>query len=467
MLDCGFKRHVSGIQKQNRDYELQTAYKWMYTWLYELERKEGLDASRARFTKWLESKKVKDALGENTKKKIQNFSDNHLLEYELSWARYPLIAAGIVTMGIRTTQMNEAMHYSIKSGDLGACANDGLAQSASRQVEKTRAREEGRDRMNAKAQNKTHLWTKSATEQHLVTAMENRSTNMMQRRTEYAVVQVEAYVFWVYGLRSQKQRTDHPEIFHPRRVRKVTLDHTKRTVTCTCGECEARLAPCVHVVAVFDISARVMWHFRHTVDYATDYGRPDCVEATHIYDQLRCSHPNFQCSYDGVDTKFLQTTNFPHFTRRCDSDTYELMKEISTASICERDSHHSAAGSFEVTAALSPTARRLQQSQQVESSRRKDSYGFQVQLNKGMAELMERVDIPHTDTSYKLLRDFLDGLEKEAKRVAPNNSPKKRIAPEPGLAFPTVGNERRKKVARYKSHYERRGRTGARRVSNP
>ena len=164
-------------------------------------------------------------------------------------------------------------------------------------------------------------------------------------------------------------------------------------------------------------------------------------------------------SYDGIDTSFLSDQCYPARTRRCNDSTFELMCSLEKIRLSANTVPK--AGNFKIAASLTPLAQKLQSfaDQSVSPKRlfpkHPDSYGFKVQANKRLNELSQRVDIPENDTTFRLLHEFITGLEAEAKRVAPNSSPKKRPIEEVGLSFPTVGTERRKKAPRHKSFYER------------
>lgn len=87
--------------------------------------------------------------------------------------------------------------------------------------------------------------------------------------------------------------------------------------------------PCVHIIATFDVSAVVMWHVMWHRRFQADYERVGHEDATRIYDTIINDILSLGVSYDGVETDFCYTEGFPVYTRRSNSQMYELMKECN------------------------------------------------------------------------------------------------------------------------------------------
>ena len=293
---------------------------------------------------------------------------------------------------------------------------------------------------------------------------------LLLRRHEYAVVQVAQSRFWVFNVHSKQNHADYPMVTHFRRVREVSLDFGNRTVSCTCGGCEDTMRPCVHVVSVFDTSDVVMWDARHHKNYQTDYAVAGNESLTNLFEMRRQSPQFGLVSFDGVDCGFVKSESFPAYTRQSTPSVYDLMRCLCpTQSLGCVD----VVANFAIEACISPEASRIRSNletppssmapkklqyirdQQVATARTTAAYDLETQLVKMFRELRSRKTVVPNKRMYSALVDCLRVIEEECDR---HSTATTKVAPSvtSGIAFPTMGLDKRKYAKRHKAFHERR-----------
>jgi hypothetical protein len=151
----GFKRHISGVNAENSVGHMEIGYRWMHSWMYNLETINELFDSVNKFHIWVQKERTNKGLSERLYESLHQFALKNIQQAHANWATH--IRMGKVTLGT-STSLSEAMHSALKSGYLSTNPMQNLGELAMRQVAKSDCQLTNRKLANAASLQKTALY---------------------------------------------------------------------------------------------------------------------------------------------------------------------------------------------------------------------------------------------------------------------------------------------------------------------
>lgn len=161
----------------------------MRSWFFDIETADEYRNSVSQFQTWLISPTTKKELGELVPK-IEMLQKNTLEFNESLWVRYRRLF--VHGFDMCTTGMAEGMHSSLKNGSIAVRPSMNVDEAARTMLDKSALREMKKGKKDAKQHLAKKLWTRSSTSAHLTKYMEGLCVSMLDRTSEYTVVQGES-----------------------------------------------------------------------------------------------------------------------------------------------------------------------------------------------------------------------------------------------------------------------------------
>lgn len=262
---------------------------WVKTWFYVLETEEEYKDSKNLLNQWIQEQLKNNAVTKDMVTAARAWLTSLEGKSIFCFHYVRLFTCG---MNQRTTNSNEQLHHSIKSGFDGVKSSMSTTKSATNMVNKSNRTADTKNRRNAEQILKNKLYTVHDIQNHLTDYAAKDAFRQLSLKKYCKVVRIKEDLFYVLEDEEGWFELKIPEVVAKYSRVRVVEFIDNMYATCSCGYPARVKRPCAHIISVVGDISMTMYGLRWLTLYQFAFERDGQTKLTDHFRKMEAEEFN-------------------------------------------------------------------------------------------------------------------------------------------------------------------------------